>query len=121
MYGKDLSNWEKYIFELMEVTNLSSASSYQAVVNEIKQCYCFGFIDDIRRKELLYYLQEIKEKKAYEDKIAHEQRMYEIALGHEKIHQQKEVKSLLIKADNDYNKKYVDNNLKRPKGRPRKS
>lgn len=111
-----MTNWEIYINELVDCSVLSYRNQYDNIVNEITKCFCFGFISLERRYELLSYLEDAKRKQEYEDKVFHEQRLFEIRLNQEKILREKEMKELLKLADDEYRKKFE----KKGRGRPKK-
>lgn len=111
-----MTNWEIYILELIEESVLSYRTQYDNVVEEITKCFCYGFITLNRRYELLSYLDDSRKEQEYNDKVYHEQRLYDIRAKQDKIREQREIAEVLSHADNLY-KKSVAN----PRGRPRKN
>lgn len=112
-----MTNWEIYIHELIDTSILTYRNQYDIVVNEITRCFCFGFISYERRYELLSYLEQMKKKQEHDEKVFHEQRMFEIRENQRKIREQMEIKEILKKADDEYRRKYE----KKGRGRPLKN
>lgn len=104
--GDNMTNWEKYIYELIDEYRLSNYDMYRAIENEITKAYCHEFIDDDTRAYLLFFLKEQLELEERNSKLYHEQRMYEIAEMQNKLMEQRKIKEILKKADDKFDKKY---------------
>ncbi len=107
-------NWEEFILSSIDSLESDDRQRILYIQSEIKQCYCFEFIEKQRYDELLLLLEERRKFVIKQSEVYHEQRMFEIRENRRKLEEQDEIKKVLIKADEIWRKANVR------RGRPQK-
>lgn len=100
-------NWEELILESIDKLEVDNKEFIKPIQDDIKQCYCFEFIDRTGYDYLLLLLNEKIKNIKHRREVYHEQRMYEIHEVQRKMREEKEIKDLLIKADDKWRKANV--------------
>lgn len=100
-------NWEEYILSCIDLLDSDDRQKILAIQSEIKQCYCFEFIERNRYDELLLLIEERRKFVIRRNELFHEQRMFEIRENRKKLEEQAEIRQVLIKADDEWRKANV--------------
>lgn len=100
-------NWEEFILSSIDALDSDDRQKILAIQTEIKQCYCFEFIERQRYDELLLLIEERRKFVIRRNELYHEQRMFEIRENRKKLEEQAEIKEVLRIADDEWRKANV--------------